>query len=196
MKVSREQVLENKRTILAAAGRLFRERGFEAVTVTDVMKSAGLTHGGFYGYFKSKDDLIVQALAEVLGDSVKPSADLVAAAEQYLLPEHRDNFAGGCPIAALASECVRQTDEVRAEMTAGLKRQFEDLSRIAHGKDETERRRNAIGNWGAMVGALILARTSNDSQLSDEILNQTKAWLALQVSTRPRRAAKNKARTK
>jgi TetR/AcrR family transcriptional repressor of nem operon len=53
MKVSREQVLENKRTILEAAGRLFRERGFDSVTVADVMKSAGLTHGGFYGYFKS-----------------------------------------------------------------------------------------------------------------------------------------------
>jgi len=195
MKVSREKVLENKRTILAAAGRLFRERGFEAVTVTDVMKSAGLTHGGFYGYFKSKDDLIVQALAEVLGDPVK-APDLVAVAEQYLLPEHRDNFAGGCPVAALASECVRQPDDVRAEMTAGLKRQFENLSRIAHGKDKTEKRRNAIGNWGAMVGALILARTSNDSQLSDEILSQTKAWLALQVPTRPRRAANNKARAK
>jgi TetR/AcrR family transcriptional repressor of nem operon len=194
MKVSREQVLENKRSILAAAGRLFRERGFEAVTVMDVMKSAGLTHGGFYGYFKSKDDLIVQALAEVLGDSVKPPVDLVAAAEQYLLPDHRDNFAGGCPIAALAPECVRQTDNVRAEMTAGLRRQFERFSRIAHGKDKVEKRRNAIGNWVAMVGAMILARTSNDSQLSDEILSQTRAWLALQVPTR--RPTKNKARAK
>ena len=55
MRVSREQVLENKRTILKAAGRLFRERGFESVTVTDVMSAAGLTHGVFYGYFKSKD---------------------------------------------------------------------------------------------------------------------------------------------
>ena len=152
MKVSREQVLENRRTILAAAGRLFRERGFEAVTVTDVMKSAGLTHGGFYGYFKSKDDLIVQALAEVLGDPAKQSADLAAVAEQYLLPEHRDNFAGGCPMAALASECVRQPDNVRAEMTAGLRRQFEHFSRIAHGKHKAEKRRNAIGNWVAMVG--------------------------------------------
>ncbi len=78
MKVSREQVLENKKAILKAAGRLFRERGFEAVTVADVMKSAGLTHGGFYGYFKSKDDLIAQALAEVLGPAAAPPADLAA----------------------------------------------------------------------------------------------------------------------
>lgn len=65
MRVSRKQVEENKQTILAAAGRLFRERGFDAVTVTDIMKSAGLTHGGFYGYFKSKDELIALTLAEL-----------------------------------------------------------------------------------------------------------------------------------
>ena len=196
MKVSREQVLENKRIILEAAGRLFRERGFDAVTVTDVMKSAGLTHGGFYGYFKSKDDLIVQSLAEVLGDAAKPPADLRAVVEQYLVPEHRDNFAGGCPMAALASECARQVSDVRTEMTAGLKRQFDYLSRIAPGADDAQRRRNAIGNWGAMVGAMILARMSNDSDLSDEILGQTKAWLELQIPTRPGRKAPSAPRSK
>jgi TetR/AcrR family transcriptional regulator, transcriptional repressor for nem operon len=66
MRVSNEQVMENRRTILDAAGRLFRERGFEAVTVAEIMKAAGLTHGGFYGYFESKDELIVEALAEAL----------------------------------------------------------------------------------------------------------------------------------
>ena len=103
MRVSREQVLENKRTILEAAGRLFRERGFESVTVADVMKSAGLTHGGFYGYFKSKDDLIAQALAEVLGRAAAPPADLADYAARYLSRGHRDNVAGGCPVAALAA---------------------------------------------------------------------------------------------
>jgi TetR/AcrR family transcriptional repressor of nem operon len=192
MKVSREQVLENKRTILEAAGRLFRERGFESVTVTDVMKSAGLTHGGFYGYFKSKDDLILQALAEVLGGPETPPADLVAAAGQYLLPEHRDNFAGGCPMAALASECVRQPGAVRAEMTTGLKRQIELLSRIAPGAVEARKRRTAIGSWAAMVGALILARMSDDSGLSDEVLSETQAWLAAQNQRRPRSEARTK----
>ena len=104
MKVSREQVLENKRTILEAAGRLFRERGFESVTVADVMKSAGLTHGGFYGYFKSKDDLIAQALAEVLGRAATPPPELAVYAERYLSAAHRSNVAGGCPVAALAGD--------------------------------------------------------------------------------------------
>lgn len=183
MRVSREQVQENKRTILEAAGRLFRERGFESVTVTDVMKSAGLTHGGFYGYFKNKDDLITQALAEILGGTEPLSADLATLAGQYLSPEHRDNFARGCPVAALASETIRQPGGARTEMTAGLKRQIERLSKVAPGADEAHRRRAAIGSWVAMVGALILARMSDDSALSDEILSETGAWLAGQGQT-------------
>jgi TetR/AcrR family transcriptional repressor of nem operon len=177
MRVSREQVLENKRTILEAASRLFREHGFESVTVTDVMKSAGLTHGGFYGYFKSKDDLIAQTLAEVLERAEVPPADLATLAGQYLSAKHRDNYAGGCLVAALASETIRQPGGARAEMTAGLKRQIESLSRVAPGPDEACKRRAAIGSWAAMVGALILARMSEDSELSDEILSETRAWL-------------------
>lgn len=99
MRVSRKQVEENKQTILTAAGRLFRERGFDAVTVTDIMKSAGLTHGGFYGYFKSKDDLIAQTLAELKIENDAAKNDVVAQIERYLSPEHRDNFASGCPLA-------------------------------------------------------------------------------------------------
>ena len=181
MRVSREQVLENKRTILEAAGRLFRERGFEAVTVSDVMKAAGLTHGGFYGYFKSKDDLIAQAMAALIGDGASQTPDIRAFAAQYLSPEHRDNFACGCPVAALASEIIRQPGDVRAEMTAGLKRQLESLAQAAPGLDQDDKRRAAIGNWAAMVGALTLARMTSDAALSDEILKETRSWLAKQA---------------
>src|SRR5690242_11565420 len=92
MRVSRDQVLENKRTILAAAGRLFRERGFESVTVAEIMKSAGLTHGGFYGYFNSKDDLIAQAMADVFESNAGLPTELMAFVDRYLSPPHRDNF--------------------------------------------------------------------------------------------------------
>jgi len=185
MRVSREQVLENKRTILKAAGRLFRERGFESVTVTDVMKAAGLTHGGFYGYFKSKDDLIAQAVGEALSHSEAATGSLPALREEYLSPTHRDNFAGGCPVAALASEAIRQDRGARAVMTASLKRQIELLSQTAPGASKGHKRRAAIGSWAAMVGALILARMSDDSELSDEILNETRAWLAAQDRKSP-----------
>jgi len=87
-------------------------------------------------------------------------------------------------MAALASETVRQPGGARAEMTAGLKAQIEFLSRVAPGANKARKRRAAIGSWAAMVGALILARMSDDSELSDEILSETRAWLAAQDQRR------------
>jgi len=178
MKVSREQVAENRRKILEAAGRLFRARGFEAVTVSEVMKAAGLTHGGFYGHFASKDDLIAQTLAHVVAATSPAEADLARYAERYLAPGHRDDVAGGCPTAALGAETIRQPPAARAALTAGLRRQIEVLSEGAPGREAAEKRRAAIGSWAAMVGAVILARLSDDPRLSDEVLAETRAWIA------------------
>jgi TetR/AcrR family transcriptional repressor of nem operon len=181
MKVSREQVAENRRTILDAASRLFRERGYESVTLAEIMKAAGLTHGGFYGYFASKDELIAGALADVLSKRPEPTGDLADFAAGYLSASHRDNRAGGCPTAALAAETVRLAGEPRAEMTAGVKRQITRLSRIVPGETDVQKRQAAIGSWAAMVGAMILARVSDDPALSAEILEQTQSWLAAQA---------------
>jgi TetR/AcrR family transcriptional repressor of nem operon len=177
MKVSREQVAENKRRILDAAGRLFRARGFEAVTVAEVMKEAGLTHGGFYGHFKSKDDLIAQTLAHVVTPASKAEGDLAQFAASYLDPRHRDDRFGGCATAALGPETIRQGPAARAAMTAGLRRQIERLSARAAGASAAEKRQAAIGSWAAMVGGVILARLSDDPRLSDEVLARTLAWI-------------------
>lgn len=182
MRVSREQVAENRRKILEAAGRLFRAKGFEAVTVAEVMRAAGLTHGGFYGHFGSKDDLIAQTLAHALlvGEERQGSrdeVDLARYAASYLSPRHRDNLAGGCPTAALGADAIRQSPDARAAMTEGLRRQIERLSEGAPGASAAERRRAAVASWAAMVGAVILARLSDDPRLSDEVLGQTRAWI-------------------
>lgn len=177
MRVSREQVAENRGKILAAAGRLFREKGFDAVSVAEIMAAAGLTHGGFYGYFKSKDELIAQALAEVLCSAAPPAGDLSAYAAEYLSPRHRDDLADGCATAGLASETLRQGPGGRAALTTGLRTQIARLAEVAPGATAEARRRAAIGAWSAMVGALILARMSDDAGLSDEVLAQTRAWI-------------------
>ena len=96
---------------------------------------------------------------------------------RYLSPRHRDDIAGGCPMAALGAETVRQTPEARAAMTAGLRQQIERLSKGAPGATPAEKRRAAIGSWAAMVGAVILARLSDDPDLSEEVLAETRAWL-------------------
>jgi TetR/AcrR family transcriptional repressor of nem operon len=190
MRVSREQVTENRRAILAAASRLFRERGFEAVTVAEIMQAAGLTHGGFYGYFKSKDELIAGALADVLARRPEPSGDLAAFAAGYLSPTHRDNRTDGCPVSALAAETVRLTGDARTAMTTGLKRRLESLSRIAPGRNAAQKRQAAIGSWAAMVGAMILARVTDDPALSGEVLDQTRAWLKSQAKDQAARSRK------
>lgn len=178
VKVSREQMAENHRKILEVAGRLFRERGFDAVTVAEVMKAAGLTHGGFYGHFRSKEDLIAETLAHALASVPGPTASLDRYAAGYLSPRHRDDRAGGCPTAALATETIRQSPEARAAMTAGLKKQIDALTACAPGDSASEKRRAAIGSWSAMVGAVILARLSDDPDLSTEVLRETRHWVA------------------
>lgn len=176
MKVSREQVGENRRRILDQAGRLFRERGFDAVSVAEVMKAAGLTHGAFYGHFQSKDDLIAQTLAQVLSGT-EAAAEPEAFLAGYLSSEHCADLAGGCPVAGLGAETLRQAPQARAAMTAGLREQLRRMSDTAPGADAQARRREAIGRWSAMVGALTLARLSDDPRLSQEILEQARAWI-------------------
>jgi TetR/AcrR family transcriptional regulator, transcriptional repressor for nem operon len=177
MKVSREQMAENRRRILDVASRLFRERGFDAVSVAEVMKAAGLTHGGFYGHFSSKDDLIAETIGYLLAPGEGGDVGLRAYLDAYLAPGHRDNAAGGCPTACLAAEIRHQTPAARAAMTEGLRSQIERISKALPGMAEPDRRRAAIGAWAAMVGAVILARAIDDMTLSDEVLEQTRAWV-------------------
>jgi TetR/AcrR family transcriptional repressor of nem operon len=182
MKVSREQMVENRRRILDVASRLFREKGFDAVSVAEVMKAAGLTHGGFYGHFSSKDDLVAQTLAHVLAGDAGGGGDLRAYLDAYLSPRHRDNAADGCPTAGLAADIRHQTAAARVAMTEGLRSQIDRISEALPGVSPADRRRVAIGSWAAMVGAVILARAIDDPALSDEVLEQTRAWIDAGIS--------------
>ncbi|UZE31374.1 TetR/AcrR family transcriptional regulator [Pseudomonas asplenii] len=182
MKVSREQVAQNRLKILEVAGRLFREHGYEAVTVAQVMKAAGMTHGGFYGYFASKDELVTEALAHVASTSPPVGDDLAGYIEQYLSAAHRDDCAGGCPLAGLAAETRRQSAEARAQMTRSIGRQLERLEQGSSGVSE-EKRRAATGRLATMVGALVLARVCDDPQLAERLLDDSREWLLTKTVT-------------
>ena len=177
MKVSREQMAENRRRILEAASSLFRDRGFDAVSVAEVMKAAGLTHGGFYGHFSSKDELVAKTLVHVLAADAGGSGAFPAYVGAYLSPRHRDNPAAGCPTAGLAAAIRHQTPAARAAMTEGLRSQIARLETALPEVPPEDRCRTAIGSWAAMVGAVVLARAIDDPALSDEILEQTRAWI-------------------
>lgn len=177
MKVSREKMASNRLRILSEASRLFREKGFEAVSVAEVMKAAGLTHGGFYGHFKTKDDLIAQTLAHALAGERGEAGGFDVFLARYLAPGHRDDAAAGCPTAALAADARHQTDEARAAMTAGVQRQLERIAKALPEVPDDDRRRAAIGTWSAMVGAMIIARSLDDAAISEEILDETRTWI-------------------
>src|SRR5258708_21221466 len=119
MKVSREQVAENRRNILAAAARLFRERGFDAVTLDDVMNEANLTRGGFYGHFKSKSDLMAQACAFAMRPTEHEPQTLLDYCTTYLSKEHRDNRPQSRPVTALSSEAARHALETPRQLPHG-----------------------------------------------------------------------------
>lgn len=176
MKVSREQVQQHRERILAAASQLFRERGFDGVSVADVMKAAGLTHGGFYGHFDSKDALIGEALAyDSPGRRKRTDALSVAEyADAYLGTHHRDNRGTGCPIAGVGSEAARASADVRAALTKVIRRQIDRFSAAAPGTTSALRRRAAIAAYSAMVGAVVLARIVDDEELSKEVLAATR----------------------
>lgn len=182
MKISRERMAENRIRILEISSALFRERGFEAVTIEDVMKAAGLTRGGFYGHFDSKEDLIAKALTHTLGKRMPYSApidtdSIKAHVAKYLSLEHRDDPGAGCHFSSLGVETPRQTAETQEVMTAALQNRLDWLINIAPGEESDERRRASIGTFAAMVGALVLSRMASNAELSDEIIKATREWI-------------------
>ncbi|ADH88107.1 transcriptional regulator, TetR family [Ancylobacter novellus DSM 506] len=181
MKVSREQMAENRRRILDVASRLFKDKGVEAVSVAEVMKAAGLTHGGFYGHFSSKDDLVAQTLAHALAVDSFGDGEFSDFVRSYLAPRHRDNPGNGCPTAGLVAAIRHQTPAAKAVMTEGLRAQIARIEQALPDQGSSDTHRAAIASWAAMVGAVILARAVDDPQLSDEVLEQTRAWIDTRV---------------
>lgn len=189
MRVTREKAAEHRAAIVAAASRLFRLHGFDGVGVAEIMKAAGLTHGGFYGHFASKEALAAEACGDAFAHSMtalRPGAaagDILDYLESYLSALHRDRPDKGCPMAAFAEEMTRQPAPVQREFTSGTARFIDALTqRLApvQGEDAAERRRRAIAVLAAMVGGMALARATADAspELSAEILVALRAQLA------------------
>lgn len=173
MRVNREQVARNRERILEAASRLFRERGFDGVGVDAVMKEAGLTHGGFYGHFASKEDLVTQACAHGFTKMDEPWAaardPLAALAAAYLAEDHCEQPGEGCLLPTLGSDIARQGGGVRQAYTEFLRERIDRLTTLLPGRSKAARRRQAIATWAGLVGAMMLARAVDDPALSAEI---------------------------
>ena len=177
MRKSREEAAQTRRRIVEAASCEFRKNGIVATGLNELMKAAGLTHGGFYKHFESKDQLVAEACTEAVEALIKKMEahpTINAAVAAYLSTRHRDGPASGCPLAAIGSELARTDPRTREAATDG----FERLVGVLTGKSETEdARRHALVAVSTMIGALTMARVVNDPALSAEILSEVEKSL-------------------
>ncbi|MFC6567911.1 TetR/AcrR family transcriptional regulator [Actinoplanes utahensis] len=171
-RVSKEQAAHNRERIVATAARLFRERGIAGVSVADVMAEAGFTHGGFYKHFASKDALVAEAVTDAFAEQTARMRDRAGLMDAYLTTAHRDDPGGGCPTAGFGGDVARAgggdaTRRAYAEGVEGFAR------RIGTGGEED------LAALSTMVGALLLARATEGTDLSGRILESARAALGL-----------------
>lgn len=179
MRVSKEKAAKNRARILAEAGRLFRERGVAGVGVDALAEAAGLTHGGLYSQFGSKEQLTVEALTEAFRHSGEKheGKDLEGFLDHYLSPRHRKAIGEGCAISALCAEMPRQAPALRRSFTEGLRAMFGRVGAKLAARRGVADEEEALAAVSSLVGALVLARAVDDPALSERILAATKARL-------------------
>ncbi|MFO1142656.1 MAG: TetR/AcrR family transcriptional regulator [Amaricoccus sp.] len=179
MRSSAAQAATNRTRIIGEAARMFREKGFDGIGVAEIMRRAGLTHGGFYGHFGSKEELMALACRRAVDDMLvewraridsAPGDPRASIAEPYLSAEHRDAAGTGCLMAALGPEAARAAPPVRRAVTECLGAVLDVIAGEMPAADPGERRRRAIRMFASLVGALVVARAVDTPDLSDEIL--------------------------
>jgi TetR/AcrR family transcriptional repressor of nem operon len=188
-RVSRKQADLNREIIVEAATRLFRERGLHGISVVDVMAAAGLTHGGFYGHFESREALAREASERAFKEVGAKWRERItgedkaqarrALIEPYLSIESRDNPGESCPVVAFAGDmCHEPTDSgLREPFMAGLNRLLEAFGNLMDSDDAAQNRQQALVQYSLMVGALTLARATRGEALSEEILEAAQTFL-------------------
>jgi TetR/AcrR family transcriptional repressor of nem operon len=178
VKVSRKQAATNHERVLVVASKLFRKKGINGVSVPEIMRAAKLTHGGFYAQFKSKRDLVRQALERAaamnmawLEEQIRVGKDrpFEALVENYLARWHRDKPEIGCCLSSIGPDSFRKNPAVQRVLT-DLYRGFLGLLTDVAPKGATPRRQTGLSTLASMVGAMVLARAVDDRKLSDEIL--------------------------
>ena len=174
MRMSQEDKARSRARIVASASRMLRERGLEGASVADVMADAGMTHGGFYKHFDSKDALVEQAL----GDAFSGFAEVLRAGgtagsletyrARYLSRGHMETAGRGCPVPALGPEIARGSAAVKAAFGAGVRRIVGPIADQRKGS-AAARRAAALREFSMLVGAMVIARAS-DPELATEVL--------------------------
>ena len=197
MRKSRIEAAKTRERIVTAAAAEFRQHGIAATGLADLMKAAGLTHGGFYRHFASKDQLVAEACSAATATMAERVASasrqrgrkgLEAAVADYLSTEHRDNPRDGCPLAALGSEMARADTQTRAAATAGFLKLVDALAGgFAEGTPKEARRRAMVAAL-TLIGALTVSRVVTDQALSDAILRNAEDSITSSQATGRKKA--------
>src|ERR1700691_3611658 len=177
MGYSRRDKQATHERIVRVAAKRFRERGLEGIGVADVMKEAGVTVGGFYKHFGSRDELVVEALATAFKDLdlwEERTPDMAHLLQNYLTEAHRDAPGTGCALGALLGDMSRASRSAKAVYTARLKRTLAYSTDLVPPNGAADRRGRAILTISAMLGAINLSRAVSDTNLSREILKRTR----------------------
>jgi TetR/AcrR family transcriptional repressor of nem operon len=178
---SQKDKAKNHQRIVDVAARRIRESGTDGPGVAEIMSEAGLTHGGFYKHFDSREDLVAEAVDAAIEQGLDgfraATADakdpLAAFVDWYLSTGHREDPGTGCPVVALGADVARSNDRLRAAYRGQVERYIADIENLLG--DDKDARRRAITAVTSMVGAMLIARAVDDEALSDEILREVRA---------------------
>jgi TetR/AcrR family transcriptional regulator, transcriptional repressor for nem operon len=181
MRYSREHKLETHARIVKRASVRLREKGAHGIGVADLMKDAGLTHGGFYAHFDSREALVIEAFAHAmdrsserwrkLAEQTPPDQRMAAIVESYLTPAHRDDPGHGCAIPTLAAEIARESSKTRKAFAAKLEQMIDTLAAQIPDISRKAARKQATAVIATMIGTLVMARVAGNGDVSEEILN-------------------------
>lgn len=187
MRKSKVETEATRGRIVTTAARLFRKNGIATVGIAELMQRAGLTHGGFYKHFPSKEALVAEACGHALdekrselteaAENAPQGAALEALVTRYLSPIHRDHPEAGCAIAALGGEAARGDSNTRQTLEAGTERLVELVASQLDGGAAETRRAEARGIVASMVGGLIMARATQDAGQSEAVLRNVREFI-------------------
>lgn len=196
MRYSKEHKLETHTRIVKKASVRLREKGAHGVGVADLMKEAGLTHGGFYAHFDSREALVIEAFAYAMDRSIErwrkvaeqipPEKRLATIVETYLAPVHRDDPGHGCAIPTLGAEIARESPKTRKAFAAKLEQMIDMIADQIPDVPRKTARKRAMATLGTMMGTLVMARVAGSGEFSDEILGAGReAVLDRTMATKP-----------
>jgi TetR/AcrR family transcriptional regulator, transcriptional repressor for nem operon len=208
MRYSREHKLETHARIVKRASVKLREKGAHGVGVADLMKDAGLTHGGFYAHFDSREALVIEAFAHAmdrsterwrkLAEQTPPEQRMAAIVDGYLTPAHRDDPGHGCAIPTLGAEIARESPKTRKAFAAKLEEMIDALAEQMADTPRKAARKQATAMIATMMGTLVMARVAGNGEFSEEILNSGREAVlgrAAPVKRAAKKAASKKAAT-